>query len=143
PQLISNHSDLVHIGKQLDQLPVSGWSARLFACLPMNQMFDLCVDVKTPELPRLPKELDGLTITHFSDLHFTGKITRPFFDRVMDHVESLAGDLIVVTGEIVAEPMCYEWLPQTLGRLRAPQGMYFVLGNHDLRMRDIGRLRRE
>ena len=143
PQLLTNDSKMFHIGEELDQLPVKGWSARLFACLPMNQMFDLCVNVKTLELPRLPLELDGLTITHFSDLHFTGKITRPFFDRVMDQVEALAGDLIVLTGDIVEELSCYDWLPLTLGRLRAPHGMYFVLGNHDLRMRDIGRLRGE
>jgi hypothetical protein len=143
PQLLSNDSHRIDIGRELDHLPARGWSTRLFACLPMNQMFELCVNVKTLEIPRLPRELDGLSITHFSDLHFTGKITRPYFDRVIEQALALRGDLIAITGDILEAEECYEWLPDTLGRLRAPHGVYFVLGNHDRRVRDVKRLRRE
>jgi predicted MPP superfamily phosphohydrolase len=143
PKLLSHQAELFDIAKRLDELPARGWSTRLFACLPMNEMFNLCVDVKELEIPRLPRELDGLTITHLSDLHYTGKITRPFFDHVIDHAVSLAGDLMVITGDILEEESCYEWLEPTLGRLRAPHGVYFVLGNHDRRLRDGMRLRRE
>jgi predicted MPP superfamily phosphohydrolase len=106
-------------------------------------MFHLAVNTKTLIVPRLPAELDGLSITHLSDLHFTGKITRPFFDRVMEETMALHGDLIAITGDIQESEQCYAWLPLTLGQLRAPQGVYFVLGNHDRRMQDVGRLRQE
>ncbi len=142
-QLVSNDTKIIHVARQLDRLPMRGWSTRLFACLPMNQMFDLCVTVKTITVPRLPGELDGLTITHLSDLHFTGKITRPFFDKVIDQVLSLAGDVIAITGDILEEERCFDWLQPTLGRLRARHGVYFVLGNHDRRLRNAERLRRE
>lgn len=140
--VLSNNTEHFDIAKKLHQLPARGWSTRLFAYLPMNQMFDLCVNVKTLHVPRLPRELDGLTITHLSDLHFTGKITRPFFDLVFEQARSLNGDLIAITGDILESEPCYEWLAPTLGKLRAPLGIFFVLGNHDKRLKDVGQLRR-
>lgn len=143
PNLVALESKLIRIGQQLDRVPVRGWSTRLFACLPTNQMFDLCVNEKAIVIDRLPAELDGLTITHLSDLHFTGKITLPFFQHVIDHAITLDGDIIAITGDILEQERCYEWLPATLARLRARHGIFFVLGNHDRRLKDLGRLRRE
>lgn len=142
-QLLSNDTEMIDVAKQLGSLPMRGWSTRLWACLPMNQMFDLCVNVKTVRIPRLPAELDGLTITHLSDLHYTGKVTRPFFDYVIDRAQMLNSDLIAITGDIMDVEECYQWLQPTLGRLRARHGILYVLGNHDKRLRDVLRLRRE
>ena len=40
----------------------------------------------------------------------------------------------MLTGDLVEREQCMAWLPDTLGQLRAPGGVYFVLGNHDLRV---------
>lgn len=141
-QLLSNDTELFDIAAQLGSRPMSGWTTRLFSRFPGNQIFHLSVDEKELELSRLPPELDGLTITHFSDLHFCGKITRPYFDRVMDRANAFNSDLIAITGDILEYEPYYPWLPETLGRLRAPHGIYFVLGNHDQRLPNVEKLRR-
>jgi predicted MPP superfamily phosphohydrolase len=40
---------------------------------------------------------------------------------------------VAVTGDIVEGDAYLDWIPPTLGRLRAPLGVYYVLGNHDRR----------
>jgi predicted MPP superfamily phosphohydrolase len=54
----------------------------------------------------------------------------------------MQGDLVVVTGDIVDKEACLDWIPATLGRLTAKHGVYFILGNHDKRIRDTAKLRK-
>ena len=54
----------------------------------------------------------------------------------------LQPDLVALTGDLVESTACLDWIPDTLGRLTARYGVYFILGNHDLRTRDVPRLRR-
>ncbi|MGE0760770.1 MAG: metallophosphoesterase [Pirellulaceae bacterium] len=140
--VLVNHTDRIDVAAELPESPMRGWSTKLFNCLPGNQMFDLFVHEKSVAFPDLPAELDGLSILHLSDLHFTGKITRPFFDYVIDRANDLDADLVAITGDILEHESCYPWLPATLGRLSHRHGAYFVLGNHDKRLDDIARLRR-
>jgi hypothetical protein len=76
-------------------------------------------------------------------LHFTGRLAQSFFDLVVDQVNAMEADLIAITGDIIDLARCLPWIRQTLGRLTAPAGVYCILGNHDLRLRDLRRLRRE
>ena len=39
-------------------------------------------------------------------------------------------DLIVITGDILEKVRCLAWIPETLGRLQARHGKFFILGNH-------------
>ena len=41
-------------------------------------------------------------------------------------------DLIAITGDIVDSESCLEWIGPTFSRLRAPLGVYCILGNHDV-----------
>ena len=61
---------------------------------------------------------------------------------IAGRANELAGDLVVITGDIVDKTHCIDWIPETLGRLRAKHGVYFVLGNHDKRVADVEHLRR-
>jgi predicted MPP superfamily phosphohydrolase len=103
-------------------------------------MLQLQIARKTLRLTALPPALDGLTITHLSDLHFTGDIGREFFDYVVDQANALGSELIVLSGDIIESKACESWIADTLGRLQSPLGKYYVLGNHDKRMRDIPRV---
>ena len=89
----------------------------------------------------LAPTLDGLSILHLSDLHFTGRVDKAYFHEVVRVSNDLQPDLVCITGDIVDRSACLDWIPDTLGRLTARHGVYFVLGNHDLRV-DAGRLRR-
>jgi predicted MPP superfamily phosphohydrolase len=104
---------------------------RLCSRLPGNQVLHLSISDKTLELPRLPAEWDGLTIAHVSDTHFCRHVGVRYFERVAEQVAALDADLIAVTGDLLDLPECLDWFDRTLGRLRAPLGCWFVLGNHD------------
>lgn len=104
--------------------------ARL-ARLPLNEQFHLEVSTKSYVLPRLPAAWDGLSVVHFSDLHFRGPVTRRFFEAVADQAAALNGDVLAFTGDLLDHRQCLEWIEPVFGRLSAPLGCYFVLGNHD------------
>ena len=104
------------------------------ARLPWNEILRLEVTDRVIDVPRLAPALDGLSIIHLSDLHFTGRIGKAYFREVVRVVNELRGDLIVVTGDMVDKRACVSWVADTLGRLSARAGVYFILGNHDRRV---------
>lgn len=88
-------------------------------------------------LDRLPMEFDGLRIAHISDLHhgpYTGNLE---IGKAVDAVNALKPDAIAVTGDFVTHSSYKRVVrhmgpcAQLLSRLRAPLGVYAVLGNHD------------
>lgn len=93
------------------------------------------VDVRHVELemPRLPESFDGLKIVQFSDAHVgTWGSDTTFVARLVDSILAQKPDLILFTGDIVNRRTS-EVLPfiKPLSRLKAPLGVYSVLGNHD------------
>ena len=115
---------------------------RRLALLPGNDQFTIEVSTKTYMLPRLPRDWDGLSIVQFADTHFRGAVTRQFFEEVCDQAVALKPDIFVFTGDLLDDQQLLEWLPSTFGRLKAPLGQYFVLGNHDW-YQDPNAIRRE
>lgn len=128
--------EVLDISRLLGHRPVAGKAVPLAAWIPGNEILKLAIDEKTLFLPRLPLELEGFSITHVSDLHFTGGFTPPFFEEVVRRTLSLNADLIAITGDIIDERRCLPWIEQLLSPLHAPHGVYAILGNHDLRVRD-------
>lgn len=85
------------------------------------------------ESPLLPKEFDGLKIVQLSDLHLKslyGDTT--FIAELVGEVNSFNPDIVCITGDLVTfsadELLFYK---QQLSRLKAKEGIYSVLGNHD------------
>ncbi len=109
--------------------------------MPGNESLQLDVAERALELARLPECLEGLTVMHLSDLHFTGRVGKAYFDQVVRLANETEPDLVVITGDLADVNECIDWIPDTLGRLRSRWGSYFVLGNHDLLI-DTVRLRR-
>ncbi len=128
---VSNHSWTVDMQKRLGRRPVAPGPFRFLTYVPGNEIFRVEVSVKEYRLPRLPKQWDGLSVLHLSDLHFIGTIERAFFEEVVELGAELNCDLAVLTGDLLDHQRLVEWLPTTLGRLSCPLGCYFVLGNHD------------
>ena len=82
----------------------------------------------------LPEAFDGYRIVQFSDAH-VGTMTGSrewLLERAVDSVLALKPDMIVFTGDLqnVYPDEIVVHLPQ-LRRLKAPDGVYSVLGNHD------------
>lgn len=82
---------------------------------------------------KLPDSFDGYTIAQISDLHLGtwGENTK-FVKNLVDKVNSMNPDLIVFTGDIVNQKSD-EMTPfiKELSRLKAKDGIYSILGNHD------------
>lgn len=128
---ISNHSYTIDIAAKLGYRPTGPGPHQRLARLPGNEQFSIEVSEKVYRLPRVPTAWDGLTILHLTDLHFIGTIDRPYFEKVLESGMAMNPDLIALTGDVLDDPNLIDWLPETLGKMHAPEGCYFVLGNHD------------
>lgn len=96
---------------------------------PANEFLQVEVAEKTYGL-----ELGGqktLSILHLSDFHFTGIPAREYYTAAIDACLEREYDLVVFTGDLLDEHELAAWFPETLGRLKARLGCYFILGNHD------------
>ena len=141
PNQVSKQSQIIDVAQELGYRPLGRGPYQLFTHFPGNQFLKLEVLDQEYWLPRLPQEWDGLSILHLTDLHFTGAIDRPFFERVIRIAEGLPADLVVFTGDLLDREDLIEWLPTTLGRLNAPLGCCFVLGNHDSYLNNVEAIR--
>ncbi|MCM1028620.1 MAG: metallophosphoesterase [Pseudoflavonifractor sp.] len=84
-------------------------------------------------IPSLPDSFDGMTIAQISDIHSgTYGNDTSFISRIVDRTNSLGADITLFTGDIVNRhtPEIFPHLP-ALSRLKAPMGVYAILGNHD------------
>ncbi|TCJ12007.1 metallophosphoesterase [Flaviaesturariibacter flavus] len=82
--------------------------------------------------PNLPAAFRGLRVVQLSDIH-SGSFTDPAaVARGVEKVLALQPDLILFTGDLVnntSDEMNPYWA--IFSRLKAPMGVYSVLGNHD------------
>lgn len=78
-------------------------------------------------------QLRGLRIAQISDLHYGPTNNDPkHFERAVKIIMQHEPDLIVLTGDYYQwDPEYQEDLPQILGKLSAPLGVFGVFGNHD------------
>lgn len=81
----------------------------------------------------LPAGFDGYRIAQISDLHVgTYGNDTTYLSRVVDEVNALDADVIFFTGDIVNRRTSeLEPMTRTLSRLKARDGVYSILGNHD------------
>jgi uncharacterized protein len=113
----------------------------IHAMVPGSQLLVLSIDSKTFQFPNLPPAFEGYRISHLSDLHFTGRIGKSYFRQVLDHCLNWEPDLICITGDLIDKAKCLDWIEELLSVLRAPDGVYFILGNHDRRIKNESLLR--
>jgi predicted MPP superfamily phosphohydrolase len=82
--------------------------------------------------PNLPDVFDGFRIVHVSDFHLGQWNDTLPISKTVNTIINLHPDMIAITGDLVHhtanELNGYE---DMLARLKAPSGVYSVLGNHD------------
>ncbi|MCL0101463.1 metallophosphoesterase [Dehalococcoidia bacterium] len=76
-----------------------------------------------------PPKLDGLTILHISDLHIRKTPTPP--EHFLRRASKVAADLVVMTGDFVADPDGIDRCVEVLGPLIRDRVIYGVPGNHE------------
>ncbi len=84
-------------------------------------------------LPRLAPEFDGYKVVQISDIHIDHWMMGDHLPRVVRLVNEQQPDLIAVTGDFVTETRGLHGfnLVTSLRDLKASDGVFAVLGNHD------------
>jgi len=92
--------------------------------------------VRTRELdvviPGLPAAFDGYRVAQLSDLHLGG-LTPPRWGEAWARLANAAApDLVAITGDLVSSGTDFHHeIARVIGRLRATDGVYVSMGNHD------------
>jgi uncharacterized protein len=80
----------------------------------------------------LAPEFDGYTIAQLSDLHIGAFTPLWWAQRWARAANAAAADLVVVTGDMVTSGVAFhEDIAELVGGLRAKDGVYVIMGNHD------------
>ena len=83
-------------------------------------------------LAGLPRERDGLVVVAISDMHLGTMIGASWMSALIRRVEGLKPDAVVIVGDLVdSEVDRLEALQPVLQTLRAPLGVWAVVGNHE------------
>lgn len=109
-----------------------GGFAAIWSGILYTRTHSMTVEISM-ESERLPETFDGYKIAQISDLHLgTWGTKTEFIESFVDSINSLNPDLIVFTGDAVNQK-ADEMIPfvEILSRLKATDGVYSILGNHD------------
>jgi predicted MPP superfamily phosphohydrolase len=71
-------------------------------------------------------------VAQLSDVHVGPTIGKAFIEQIVDRVNAERPDVVVITGDLVdgsVSSLAEHVAP--LGRLAAPEGVYFITGNHE------------
>ncbi len=83
-------------------------------------------------VPKLPTALDGYRIVHLSDLHIGSIDSRGDALEWVRAANLLEPDLVVITGDMLTTGTAYhDDVVAVLSELRARDGVFACLGNHD------------
>jgi len=94
--------------------------------------FDFKLHRETLRFPNFPAAFNGLKIVQISDIHTGSLVNTHQLEKAVDLILNEKPDLIVFTGDIVNNRTDEAWAyAHVLRRLKAPLGVYSVLGNHD------------
>ena len=107
------------------------WLAWLYGTLVERNRFR----VKRTEIvsQTLPSSFDGYRIVHISDMHLMSFAGRErALERAVGKINALEPDIIAFTGDLVTlGPEELDGLQDILSAMKARNGVYAVLGNHD------------
>lgn len=81
----------------------------------------------------LPQQFDGYRIVQMSDMHIGTYHAAPeAVKRIVDEVNALQPDMICFTGDLVnSSPSELDIFDDDLSRLKAKDGVFSIMGNHD------------
>lgn len=131
PQQVLHHATTIDVAERLGRRLIAPGPYHWMTKFPWNEIETVEVTEKHFHLRRLPREWTGLSIVHLSDVHFIGTLRREYFEFVCRLANELQPDMFVFTGDLLDDEELVSWLPTTFGKLKAPLGCWYVLGNHD------------
>jgi predicted MPP superfamily phosphohydrolase len=126
----------------LNRLSLRSWTAALGSLALAGGLFTSYASHLEPRwlqvvritlpLPHLPRGMDGLTVAQISDLHAGSFVSTGKVRRFVAATNALHPDLTVVTGDMFHHrPESARSCADELAALRAPLGVYAIMGNHE------------
>ncbi len=83
----------------------------------------------------MPAVFDRLRVVQLSDIHHSLFISLPKVEWAVETANRLEADVVALTGDFVTfSPDYVRPVSRALGKLKAPMGVFAVLGNHDYRV---------
>lgn len=127
-------------GEGISRAKFLSYTALGVAAIPLSSMiygmvktaFDFKLRRTKVSLPALPNAFEGLKIAQISDVHSGSFFNSSAFEKAVELIMAEKPDVIFFTGDLVndrsseAEPHIESWK-----KLKAPLGVYSILGNHD------------
>ncbi len=93
---------------------------------------DFRVEEVPVRIPGLPRVLDGYTIAQISDIHVGMLVGEKELGEGLSVLARVKSDLVVLTGDMLDfDPRYIPLAARALGAIRARDGVYAILGNHD------------
>lgn len=114
---------------------------KLLGLIPGNQLHLLDTSSHEVRVNRLVLPHDGLRLGHLSDVHLTGYMHFDFYREAVDRLMATKPNMVLLTGDLIDYEFCLKQVQPLLESVAAPLGCYFVLGNHDRRLKNVDRLR--
>ncbi len=104
---------------------------------------DYQVAEKIIHIPGLPAAFSGYSIGLVTDIHSSLYMTEPEMKEYAKLLNGMGTDMILVGGDLVnGMPEEIDPFAEAFSGLRAPDGVYGVLGNHDFYTREPDRISR-
>jgi predicted MPP superfamily phosphohydrolase len=97
-----------------------------------NDVYDIEVTRHEVIVDDLPQSFDGYRIAFLTDTHITGLMRRAFYREVIAQTLAFDPDAIILGGDLVTFTRDIPLMTELLGELRARDGVFAVLGNHDI-----------
>lgn len=125
--LIPRSQFMSYLGALFTVIPFAGFIYGIF-----RGAYNFKIHHVQLSFPELPKAFHGLKIVQLSDLHLGSFFSTKPVEKIVDLVMNEKPDMIFFTGDLVNN-VHQEALPYTaiLSQLKAPLGVYSILGNHD------------
>jgi predicted MPP superfamily phosphohydrolase len=97
-----------------------------------NDVYDIEVTHHEVFIADLPQAFDGYRIVFLTDTHVARFVRRAFYETIIDQSNRFDPDIILLGGDFVSFHRHIPLVPEVLlAGLRARDGMFAVLGNHD------------
>jgi len=91
----------------------------------------------------LPKAFAGLRVVQLSDFHCSRHVTPSYLAQAVELAQAQKPDVAVLTGDFIHKGFKYvNHVAKVLADLKAPHGVFAVLGNHDFSVRNALGIRR-
>lgn len=95
-------------------------------------VFNLKVKEVSFNLKNLPEYWQGKKGVFISDVHLGSVLRSDYMERIADKIDKINPDIIFISGDLFDSTDGHlEFYEESLKRIKAPLGVYFVNGNHE------------